>query len=339
MIKKALAMLVEGKNLSKAQARGVMSEIMQGRATSAQIAAFLIALKMKKETVEEITGMAEEMMRKVVSFSWDGDILVDTCGTGGDSLGTFNISTTCAFVVAAAGVQVAKHGNRALSSQCGSADVLEELGVRFDLSTHLVKKALEEIGIGFLYAPCFHHAMKYALPPRKEIGIRTVFNLLGPLTNPLKANVRLMGVYDPSLLFTLAEVISHLGAKRAFIICGEDGLDEVSVTSKTRVAELKEGEIISYWVEPETLGVNKWPLKEIRGGDKKVNAQIIRRILNGEEKEAKREIVLINSAFCLVGAGVATNFKEGVRIAAESIDSGKALKKLNRLIEFTNSFG
>ena len=338
MIREALAMLVEGKSLSKTQARKVMSEIMEARATSAQIVAFLTALRMKKETVDEITGMAEEMMEKALSFSWDGDVLVDTCGTGGDNLGTFNISTTCAFVVAAAGVKVAKHGNRALSSQCGSADVLEEMGVRLDLPFHLVKKALEEIGIGFLFAPFFHQAMKYALPARREIGLRTAFNLLGPLTNPLRANVRLMGVYDPSLLLTLAEVISNLGAERAFIVRGEDGLDEVSVTGKTMVVELKGKKIISYWVEPEDLGINRWPLDQIKGGDKKVNARIIYRILEGKEKGAKREIVLANSAFCLVGAKVAANFREGIKIAAELIDSGEALKKINQLIEFTRSF-
>lgn len=338
MIREALGMLVEKKNLSKAQAKEVMSEIMQGRVTSAQIAAFLVALKMKKETPAEIAGLAEEMMNEAVSFSWDGDVLVDTCGTGGDNLGTFNVSTACAFVVAAAGVKVAKHGNRALSSRCGSADVLEEMGVKLDISPHLVKKALEEVGIGFLYAPVFHYAMKHALPARQQIGIRTVFNLLGPLTNPLGANVRLIGVYDSSLLFTLAEVASCLGAKRVFVVRGEDGLDEVTVCGRTRVAELKEGEITSYFVEPHNLGIGKWCLKEIKGGDRKVNARIIRDILSGREKKAGRDIVLANSAFCLVGAGVAADFKQGVRIASDCIKSGRALEKLNQLIDLTNSF-
>lgn len=337
MIREALSMLMEEKNLTKIQAKKVMGEIMQGRATSAQIAAFLVAMRMKKETVEEIAGLAEEMVEEAVSFLLDGD-LVDTCGTGGDNLGTFNVSTACVFVVAAAGIKVAKHGNRALSSRCGSADVLEELGVKIDLSPCLVREALQEVGIGFLYAPFFHPAMKYALPARQQMGVRTVFNLLGPLTNPLRANIRLMGVYDSSLICTLAEVVSHLGAKRAFVVWGEDGLDEVSACGRTRVAELKKGEITNYFTEPENLGVNKWSLKDIRGGNKKVNARIIRHILAGKEKRAKRDTVLVNSAFCLVGAGIASDFKEGVRIASECIDSGKALKKLNQLVEFTSSF-
>ena len=338
MIQRALALLVEGKNLSKIQAKKVMREIMQGRATSAQIAALLVALRMKKETVEEIVGLAEEMMSEAISFAWDGDILVDTCGTGGDNLGTFNVSTTCAFVVAAAGVQVAKHGNRALSSRCGSADVLEEMGLRLDVPASLVKKALDEIGIGFLYAPSFHKAMKYALPTRQQIGVRTVFNVLGPLTNPLRANVRLMGVYDPSFLTTLAEVISRLGAKRAFIVWGEDGLDEITVTGKTRIAELNEGKITSYWIEPEQVGIKRWSLEEIKGGDRKMNALIIRQVLEGKERGAKRDMVLVNSAFCLVGAKIAAHFRDGVKVAADVIDSGRALEKLHQLIEFTNSF-
>ncbi|MBE0479320.1 anthranilate phosphoribosyltransferase [Candidatus Aerophobetes bacterium] len=337
MIREALSMLVQRKNLSKAQAKEVMSEIMQGKTTSSQIAAFLTALRMKKETVEEITGMAEEMMDKAVSFPWNGGILVDTCGTGGDGIGTFNVSTSCVFVVAASGVKVAKHGNRALSSMCGSADVLEELGVKLEISPDLVKKSLEEIGVGFLYAPFFHPAMKYALHPRREIGIRTVFNILGPLTNPLRANVRLLGVYSSSLLFTIACVVSHLGVKRAFIVRGEDGLDEVSVTSSTKVVELREGEIIGYSIEPEKLGLRRWSLSSLKGGDRKVNAGIMRNILSGKEKGAKRDMVLINSAFCLLGAGVASNPEEGVEIAAFCIDSGKAVKKLDDLIEFTNS--
>jgi len=338
MIREALKMLVEKKDLSETQAGEVMLEIMEGKATSAQIAAFLTALRMKKETVEEIAGLAREMMNKVISFPWEGDVLVDTCGTGGDGKATFNISTTCAFVVAGAGVKVAKHGNRALSSQCGSADVLEEMGMKIDLPPHLVKKALEEVGIAFLFAPLFHQAMKYALSPRQEVGIRTVFNLLGPLTNPLGANIRLMGVYDPSLTHTLAQVMVHLGVKRAFVVWGEDGLDEVTIAGKTKVAELKNAEVESYWIAPEKLGVRRYPLREVQGGKREENARIIRDILSGRERGAKREIVLLNSALCLVGAGIALSLREGVKLAAESIDSGKALKKLKELIEFSNSF-
>lgn len=338
MIREALKMLVEKKNLSETQAREVMLEIMEGKATSAQIAAFLTALRMKKETVEEITGCAREMMNKVVSFPWEGDVLVDTCGTGGDGRGTFNISTTCAFVVAGAGIRVAKHGNRALSSQCGSADVLEEMGMRIDLPPHLAKKALEEVGIAFLFAPLFHQAMKYALFPRREMGIRTVFNLLGPLTNPLGANIRLMGVYDPSLTHILAQVMAYLEVKRAFVVWGEGGLDEVSIAGKTRVAELKDSKVKTYWIEPEKVGMRRYSLREIQGGKREENARIIQDILSGREREAKREIVLLNSALCLVGAGIALNLREGIKLAAESIDSGKALKKLKELIEFSNSF-
>lgn len=338
MIRETLEILVERKNLTQAQAQRVMLEIMEGEATSTQIAAFLIALRMKKETVEEITGLAREMMNRVVSFPWEGDTLVDTCGTGGDGWGTFNISTACAFVIAGLDVKVAKHGNRALSSKCGSADVLEEMGMRIDLPPHLVKKALEEIGVAFLFAPLFHKAMENALSPRKEIGIRTVFNLLGPLTNPLRANVRLMGVYDPSLTHTLAGVMAHLGVKRAFIVWGEDGLDEATVTGKTKVTELKDKEIKTYWICPEKLGLGRYSLREIQGGERKQNARIILDVLRGREKGARRDIVLLNSALCLLGAGVATSLTQGIKLATESIDSGKGLRKLQQLIEFSNSF-
>jgi len=338
MIKEAISMLVERRNLSETQIREVMVEIMEGKATSAQIAAFLTAIRMKKETVEEIVGLAREMMNRVVSFPWEGGFLVDTCGTGGDGHGTFNISTTCAFVVAGVDVKVAKHGNRALSSQCGSADVLEELGVNINLPSPLVKRSLEEIGIAFLFAPLFHQAMKHALLPRQEMGIRTVFNLLGPLTNPLGANVRLMGVYDPSLTPVLAQVMGRLGVRRAFVVWGEDGLDELTVTGKTKVTELYEGEIEDYWIDPEEFGIGRYSLKEIQGGDRQKNASIIKDILNGRERGAKREIVLLNSAFCLIGAGITSDLKQGIKLAAESIDSKRALKKLNQLIEFSNSF-
>jgi len=338
MIREALEMLVERKDLKKEQAKKVMLEIMEGKATSAQIAAFLTALRMKGETSEEIAGLAEQMMSKVISFPWNGDILVDTCGTGGDGLYTFNISTTCAFVVAAAGIKVAKHGNRALSSRCGSADVLEELGVKIDLSPHLAKKALEEVGISFLFAPLFHKAMKHALTPRREIGIRTVFNLLGPLTNPLRANVRLMGVCSFSLTSILAQAMGYLGVKRGFVVWGEEGLDEVSLSGRTKVSELKDGEVENYWISPEDVGIKRCSLDEIRGGDRKKNARIAYAILSGKEKGAKKDIVLLNAAFCMVGAGLASNLKEGVKFASEVIDSGEALKKLKELIEFSNSF-
>lgn len=338
MIKEALRILVEKKSLNEAQAREVMMEIMEGKATPAQIAALLIALRMKKETVEEIVGFVREMMNKVVSFPWSGDLLVDTCGTGGDGCGTFNISTACAFVVAGAGVRVAKHGNKAVSSRCGSADVLQEMGMNINLPPYLVKKALEEVGIAFLFAPLFHQAMKYALPPRREIGVRTVFNILGPLANPLRANVRLMGVFDPSLTCLLARVMAHLGVKRGFVVWGEDGMDEVTLSGRTKVVEVKDEDIEEYWIEPEKLGMKRCSLKELKGGKKEENARIIQNILSGREKGARREIVLLNSALCLVGAGIASNFRQGIKVAAESINSGRALEKLNQLVEFSNSF-
>ena len=338
MIKEVLAILVAKKDLSETQSQKVMLEIMEGKATSAQIAAFLTALRMKKESVEEIAGLAHQMMRKVVSFPWSGDVLVDTCGSGGDGVGTFNISTVSAFIVAGTGVRVAKHGNRALSSRCGSADVLEEIGMKINLPPYLAQEALEKIGISFLFAPVFHPAMKYALIPRREIGIRTVFNVLGPLTNPLRANVRLMGVYHPFLTLILAQVMSRLGVKRGFVVWGEDGLDEITVTSRTKVAELKNGEVTSYWIKPENLGIERSSLKELKGGGRKRNAQIVRAILSGKEKGAKKDIVLLNAAFCLLGAGAVSNVKQGIKLASQSIDSGKALKKLNQLLEFTNSF-
>lgn len=338
MVREAIKLLVDRKHLSENQAREVMKEIMEGKATPAQIAALLVALRLKGEEEGEIVGFARAMMEKVVTFPWEGEILVDTCGTGGDGLKTFNISTTCAFVVAGAGVKVAKHGNRALSSNCGSADVLEEIGVKIDLSPELVKRALDKVGIAFLFAPLFHQAMKYALSPRKEIGIRTVFNILGPLTNPLSANVRLMGVYDPLLTETLARVMAHLKVKRAFVVWSEDGMDEVSLSSKTKVSELKDGEVQTYWFRPEELNLERSSLSDIKGGDRKTNAAIMLDILRGKERGAKRKVVLLNSAFCLLGTGMVSSLKEGIKLAAELIDSGKAIDKLNQLIEFSRSF-
>jgi len=336
MIKAVLGTLVEAKNLKEEEARQVMGEIMEGKATPAQIASFLTALKMKGETVAEITGFAKAMMEKVDAFSIKIDTLVDTCGTGGDSLNTFNISTVVAFVVAGAGLSVAKHGNKALSSKCGSADVLEALGVKLTIPKEKVKECLEKIGIGFLFAPCCHPAMKYALAPRQEMGMRTVFNILGPLINPLRANVRLMGVHSSSLTEPLATVLKNLGVRSAFVVWGEDGLDEISIKARTRITELKEGKIKTYYIKPEDFGLKRASLQEIRGGDREENTRIFKDILRGG-KGAKRNIVLINSAACLVAAGRAKSFKEGIEIAKDSIDSGKAKEKLQSLISFTNN--
>ncbi len=279
MIKNILKMLVKRKNLQEEEARQVMGEIMEGKATPAQIASFLTALRMKGETVAEITGFARAMLEKVDAFSIKIDTLVDTCGTGGDSLNTFNISTVVAFVVAGAGLSVAKHGNRALSSRCGSADVLEALGVKLTIPKEKVKECLEKIGIGFLFAPCCHPAMKYALAPRQEMGMRTVFNILGPLINPLRANVRLMGVHSSSLTEPLARVLRNLGMRRAFVVWGEDGLDEISINARTKITELKEGKIETYYIRPEDFAMARASLKEIRGGDREENAHIIKNIL------------------------------------------------------------
>ena len=337
MIRKMIAKVTEGENLTEEETRKVISEIMEGKATSAQIASFLTALRMKGETVEEITGCAKEMLNRASSFDLSEDVLVDTCGTGGDGSNTFNISTAVAFVVAGVGLAVAKHGNRALSSRCGSADVLEVLGVKLDISLEKLKECLKRIGIGFLFAPLYHRAMKYALGPRQEIGIRTIFNILGPLTNPLRANVRLLGVYHPSLTEPLARVLKNLGVKGAFVVHGEDGLDEISLSARTRITQLKEGKIRTYYIKPEDLGMRRVSQEAIRGGDGKENARILRSILEGEEKGAKREIVLLNSAACLVAADMAKDLKEGIEMARESIDSGRAKEKLEMLIALTNA--
>ncbi len=336
MIKAVLGTLVEAKNLQEKEAKQVMGEIMEGKATPAQIASFLTALRMKGETVAEITGFARAMLEKVDAFSIKIDTLVDTCGTGGDSLNTFNISTVVAFVVAGAGLTVAKHGNRALSSKCGSADVLEALGVKITIPKEKVKECLEKIGIGFLFAPCCHPAMKHALAPRQEMGMRTVFNILGPLINPLGANVRLMGVHSSSLTEPLARVLKNLGVRNAFVVWGEDGLDEISINARTRITELKEGKIKTYYIRPEDFGIQRASLEEIMGGDREKNTRILKDILGGE-KGAKRDVVLINAAACLIAAARAKSFKEGIEIATESIDSGKAKEKLGALISFTNN--
>ena len=336
MIKKTLKSLVEGNNLTEPQARKAMDIIMEGKATAAQIASFLTALRMKGETVEEITGFAKAMQEKVDTFSLEKDTVVDTCGTGGDRLNTFNISTVVAFVAAGAGLVVAKHGNRALSSQCGSADVLETLGVKLTVSKEKVRQCLERVGIGFLFAPSFHPAMKYALSPRQEMGIRTVFNILGPLTNPLGANVRLLGVYQPSLTESLASVLRNLKVKSAFVVCGEDGLDEISITGRTKITRLKDDKINTYYVQPEDFGIRRASLKDLRGGSREENARIFKDILEGA-KGSKREIVLINAAACLVAADQAEDLGHGIQIAADSIDSGRAKKKLETLIGFTNN--
>ncbi len=337
MIKDALAEVVNRKNLREAEMMTVMDEIMDGRATPAQIAAFITALRIKGETVEEVTGAARIMRQKATRIDARSPVIVDTCGTGGDGSNTFNISTTAAFVVAAAGLTVAKHGNRAVSSGCGSADVLEALGVNIDIGPEIVEECIQQAGIGFLFAPKLHGAMKHAIGPRREIGIRTIFNMLGPLTNPAGATSQLIGVYDPRLTEMFAGVLKNLGTRRAFIVHGSDGLDEATVTGETRVSELKEGLVSTYNISPVEIFNDIYPGDTLKGGDATVNAQITRDILSGVDEGPKRKIVLLNAALAIIAGGKAETLKDGIGIAGDCIDNGIAVKKLQALIEITNN--
>jgi anthranilate phosphoribosyltransferase len=322
-------------NLSESEMMEVFSEIMEGRATPAQIAAFITALRMKGETVAEVTGAARIMRRKALRIDARSSVIVDTCGTGGDGSQTFNISTTAAFVAAAAGLTVAKHGNRAVSSGCGSADVLEALGVNIDAAPDVVEACVQQIGVGFLFAPRLHGAMKYAAGPRREIGVRTIFNMLGPLTNPAGATCQLIGVYDPRLTEMFAGVLKNLGTKRAFVVHGADGLDEATVTGETRVSELQDGIISTYNIDTIDLFDEIYPGEALLGGDASVNARITTDILTGKNGACRR-IVLLNAALAIMAADKAETLREGVRIAAEAIDSGAAWRKLQALIEMSN---
>ena len=349
MIKEAIGKVVKKIDLTETETRDVFDEIMSGKATFAQIGAFVTALRMKGETVEEITGAAKVMREKSLNISLgksavdidrlglklDEETIIDTCGTGGSGINTFNISTTAAFVVAGCGLKVAKHGNRSASSQCGSADVLEALGVNPDVSPEIVEKCIREIGIGFLYAPLFHGAMKYASGPRKEIGIRTIFNILGPLSNPAGATSQVLGVYDAKLTEVMANVLKRLGSRRAFIVYGMDALDEITITGSTKVTELHKGKIKTYYISPEKFGLKRAKMVDIKGGNAEENAQILLSVLNGE-KGPKRNVVLLNAAAALVAGSRAKNFSAGIKLSEESIDSGMALEKLRRLITMTN---
>jgi anthranilate phosphoribosyltransferase len=342
IITEAVRQLVDRKDLSRIEAAAAMEAIMSGAATNAQIAAFLTALRMKGETVEELIGFAQVMRQKAVRIrvhddevagmtGTDREMLIDTCGTGGDATGTFNVSTATAFVVAGAGLKVAKHGNRSVSSLCGSADVVETLGITLDLTPQKVARCVDEVGIGFLYAPLLHTAMKHVMPVRREMAIRTVFNMLGPLTNPASANAQIIGVYSAALTEPLARVLAELGTVRAFVVHGADSLDEISNTGESRVSEVREGMVRSYTVRPEDFGLPRTTIAELMGGDREENARIIRAILAGEPG-AKRDIVLMNSAAALVAGAKARDLKEGVGLAAHAIDSGAALRKLEALI-------
>ncbi len=335
MIKEAIKMLVSNINLSEIEMAECMKEIMEGKTTNAQIGAFLTALRIKGETVDEITGAARIMREKAAVIKAPEGVL-DTCGTGGDMAHTFNISTTTAFVVAGAEVPVAKHGNRSVSSQSGSADVLEALGVKIDLPPEKVEKCLFETGFGFLFAPLFHPAMKYAIGPRREMGIRTIFNILGPITNPAGAKRQILGVFAGKLTETLAIVLGNLGAIDAMVVHGEDGLDEVSISGRTRVSRFKDGEVSNFYIEPEDFGIWRNKIEHIHGGNKEENAAITLSILNGE-KGPRREIVLMNSAVALIVAGKTEDFKIAFSTASDSIDSGRALKKLEEVKRVSNS--
>lgn len=335
MIKEAIQTLVSGHSLTMEEAASVMEEIMQGEVTPAQFGAFVTALRLKGETVEEIVGLARTMRAKAVPVAVV-EPLVDTCGTGGDGSHTFNISTAAAFVATGAGLKVAKHGNRAMSSQCGSADVLEALGVKIDLNAEQVQRCLQEVGMGFMFAPMFHPAMKYAAAPRREIGIRTVFNILGPLTNPADAKAQVLGVADGSLVEKLASVLQGLGCHHALVVHGEDGLDEITITGKTQVCELKDGHIKSYSISPEDFGLPRASLDSLKGGTVDKNATLLRSILAGAPGP-QRDVVLMNAAAVLLAGDRVETLQQGAALAGEVIDGGNALAKLEQLVELSQS--
>jgi len=355
MILEALHRIVTHReSLSREEARAVMGEVLSGKCTDSQISALLVGLHMKGETVEEIVGFAEAIRaaatpifvrrRGVLDASGTGcEALVDTCGTGGDAAGTFNISTVTAFVVAGAGVQVAKHGNRSstpkadgVSAKCGAADVMEALGVNIQLAPERISECLENVGIAFLFAPAIHSAAKYVAPIRREIRLRTVFNLLGPLTNPAGASAQVVGVYSLDLVDKLAEALSMLGTRRAFVVHGLDGLDEITITGPTRIAEVREGNVHSYEIDPDEFGLQTAPLTALAGGDAVENAAIVLGILQGE-KSPRRDVVLMNAAAALVAAGKAEHLNGAAQIAATSIDSGAAAAKLEALVTFSRA--
>ena len=335
MIKEAIAKLADRSSLTGQEAEAVMLEIMDGAATPAQIAAYLMGLRLKGETVEEITGSVRAMRAKAVRIAVVDPLVVDTCGTGGDGAHTFNISTAAALVVAGAGLTVAKHGNRSVSSKSGSADVLSALGVKLDLPAERVADCIDEVGIGFLFAPLYHGAMKHCAGPRQEMGIRTMLNLLGPLTNPAGASIQVLGVYESRLTSLLGTVLMHLGSQHCFVVHGMDGLDEITLTSKTQISEAKGGVLSNYLLDPAEFGLALVPPKQLAGGTPQENAAIVRDILRGR-KGPKRDIVCLNAAPALVAGRKAASLHEGFLLAGRTLDSGAAAEKLARLIAFTN---
>jgi len=332
----AIKKVVEGFNLTREEAREVMEIIMNGEATDAQIGGFLIAMRLKGETVEEIASFTRVMREKATHIEAGTANVLDTCGTGGDGAHTFNISTVTAFVAAGAGITVAKHGNRSVSSQCGSADVIRELGINIDIPPQKVSECLKTTGIAFLFAPKLHASMKYAIGPRRELGIRTFFNILGPMTNPAGAKRQLIGVYSEELVETVAGVLADLGSERAFVVYGNDGLDEITTTSETSVAEVNNGQVSTYTVSPEDFHIKKGTSGDLLGGDTAENAAIFKSILSGKTGP-KRDIVLLNSAFAICAGGDADTPQEGLRAAEKSIDSGAAMDRYDALKELSNS--
>jgi anthranilate phosphoribosyltransferase len=344
MIRHALEIISAGENLSRADADAAMEQILAGRSTGIEIAALLTALRAKGESLDEIVGFAAAMRRHATPIFPPGhwltqEALVDTCGTGGDVSGTFNISTAAAFVVAGAGVRVAKHGNRSISSRCGSADVLEQLGARIDLPPERVARSIEEVGIGFLFAPAVHRSTRHAMAARRELKTRTIFNLLGPLTNPAAASAQVVGVYEAGVTQLMARALGELGVRRAFVVHGADGLDEISISGETHVSELRNGAVQNYDVTPEDFDLSRAPLGSILGGDAKQNSEIIHKILGrsllNRDHTPQRDIVLANAAAALVAAGHAADFRDGARLAAHSIDTGAARERLDAFVAFT----
>jgi anthranilate phosphoribosyltransferase len=344
MIHEALEIVSAGESLSRVDADAAMEDILAGRASDTEIIALLSGLRAKGESLDEVVGFATAMRRNATPLfppghSMADEALVDTCGTGGDVSGTFNISTAAAFVVAGAGVRVAKHGNRSISSRCGSADVLEQLGARIDLPPERVARSIAEIGIGFMFAPAVHAATRHAMAARRELKTRTIFNLLGPLTNPASASAQVVGVYDAGVTDLMALALGELGVRRAFVVHGADGLDEISISGETRVSELRNGLVQNYRATPEDFGLNRAPLDSIRGGDAQQNAEIIHKILGRSllyrEHTPHRNIVLANASAALVAAGRAADFRDGVDVAAKSIDSGAARERLDAFVAFT----
>ncbi|MFC1569655.1 anthranilate phosphoribosyltransferase [bacterium] len=334
-IKEAIQKTIEGVSLSQEEAHLVATEIMEGQATDAQIAALLMCLRLKGETIDEITGFTKTMREKVTRIPCNAQNLVDTCGTGGDSSGTFNISTVSAIVAAGAGCIVAKHGNRSVSSQCGSADVLKALGVNLDITPEKAGECIDQNGIGFLFAPLLHKAMKYAIGPRREVGVRTIFNILGPLTNPAGAHRQVMGVFHVDLTEPIANVLKKLGSEHVMVVHGEDGLDEMTLTGKTRVSELKDGVVQTYDLDPTSFGFTLASPDDLKGGDAEQNAAIVQAVLQGK-KDGKRDTVVLNAGAVIYVGGKAPSIQAGMQLAEQAIDSGAALQKLEMLVTLTN---